>query len=720
MRRLRAILGLGTSILVVGSALPATSTAGTYDVQACSPAVAGAANNSFYPVFSSGLTAYSECPAGQGMTTRNGWDNGSSGFLEGAHLIFDAPQGNLVENIAFEAGFERHDCSWGLGVVGSGYDLGGTRVWGFAPGADCGSWQTPGNTSFFDYRWSFDVNQPRVRFETRCGAGSCPRTGIAAFRVRNVVVRVRDNDAPGLSNGRGTLWTADEWLKGTHTVGFDAGDASGIRETTVSVDGKRAATRTFDCDYSRPAPCPAASFEVEQNTAGWGNDGEHTITLAGIDAAGNTGSATRTVKIDNTAPDAPRDVVVDGGDGWRSDNAFTVRWTNPDQTASPIKAVHWEVCTPSGKDCTKGQKDGADISTLDDLKVPAPGEYTLKLALRDAAGNLDERLASQPRTLRYDDASPEISLEPLTAEDPTRVTAVTSDRGSGVASGTIELRPKGSAVWSPMATTKDGDRLVARIDDEQLSDGEFELRARAADHAGNEKSSTALTDGRPAGFTLPLRLKTRLSAGIVRRSGKRTKLVSAARVAYGQLVRVRGRLTSPEGNPLQDLEVQAVSQVADGVTPPRVIATVKSSRTGRFSFLVRKGPSRSIQVRYAGAPQVRGVTRAVQLSVRAKTTVRPNRRSFVNGEAVRFRGAIKTGRIPKAGKLVELQVRVRNKWRTFATTRSGPRGTWRYDYRFDGTSGNLTYRFRARIPRESGYPFVTGDSRTVRVRVRGL
>lgn len=720
MRRVRAVIVLGLAGWIAGAVVGSSAQAGTYDVHACNPAVAAGANNSFYPAYSAGSTAFSECPAGQGMTVRNGWDNGNSSFLEGAHLIFDAPAGNAVESVDFQAGFERHDCSWGLGVISSGYDLGGTRVWGFAPGADCGAGQTPGPTNFFPHRWSFAINNPRVRFEARCGAGSCPRTGIAAFRVRDVLVRVRDETAPGLANGRGALWTEDRWLRGTHSVGFDSSDAAGIREGVVSIDGQRVGALSFECDYTKPAPCPGGSMDLEQNTGGWGGDGEHTVTITAIDAAGNPGSASRKVRVDNTAPDAPKDLVVDGGDGWRSQNEFDIRWTNPDQNASPIAGVHWEICKPDGKDCEKGQKDGEGIKSLQDFKIPAPGEYTLKLWLRDAAGNVEQRLSTAPATLRYDDASPDVALEPLTADDPTRVTATASDKGSGIASGAIEIRAKGSETWTPMASATEGDRIVARIEDEKLGDGAYELRARAVDVAGNERSTTTLADGRAAEITLPLRLKTVLQAGIVRRSGKQTKLVSSARVSYGQLVRVSGRLVSPEGNPLEGLEVQAVSTVPDGITPPRVIATVKSSRTGRFSFLVRKGPSRSIEVRYAGAPQVRGATRVVGLNVRAKTSVRPNRRSFVNGESVRFRGAIATGRIPKAGKLVELQVLVRGRWRTFATTRSGPKGTWRYDYRFDGTKGRVTFRFRARVPREAGYPFVTGDSRIVKVRVRGL
>ena len=48
-----------------------------------------------------------------------------------------------------------------------------------------------------------------------------------------------------------------------------------------------------------------------------------------------------------------------------------------------------------------------------------------------------------------------------------------------------------------------------------------------------------------------------------------------------------------------------------------------------------------------------------------------------------------------------------------------PDGRWRFPYRFGGTVGRVTYRFRARLPAEGGYPFISGNSRVVEVVVRG-
>ena len=263
-------------------------------------------------------------------------------------------------------------------------------------------------------------------------------------------------------------------------------------------------------------------------------------------------------------------------------------------------------------------------------------------------------------------------------------------------------------------------RLLAHIDDEHLGDGDYELQATATDAAGNQRTTTQRADGSAEIVTLPLRLKIGMRSGLVVRGKHGAHLARAASARYGQLVRVRGRLRSPEGNPLQEVEVQAWTQIRDGITPPRLIATVKTTKNGSFTFLVRKGPSRSIKITYAGTAQIRGVTKNLSLNVRSVTSIRSNHKHVVNGQAIRIHGRIRTGRIPPGGKLVEVQVFTRGKWRTFATAHAGHgHGTWSYNYRFDGTRGRQTYRFRARVPREDGYPFATGRSGVVHVRVRG-
>jgi hypothetical protein len=65
-----------------------------------------------------------------------------------------------------------------------------------------------------------------------------------------------------------------------------------------------------------------------------------------------------------------------------------------------------------------------------------------------------------------------------------------------------------------------------------------------------------------------------------------------------------------------------------------------------------------------------------------------------------------------------MQVKIGRRWHTFATARAtGRHGRFHYRYRFTRTYGRVTYRFRALARTDGAYPWATGASRTVSVRV---
>ena len=75
--------------------------------------------------------------------------------------------------------------------------------------------------------------------------------------------------------------------------------------------------------------------------------------------------------------------------------------------------------------------------------------------------------------------------------------------------------------------------------------------------------------------------------------------------------------------------------------------------------------------------------------------------------------------IPLGGKLVQLEVLLSGRWQTFRTARTDQEGRWALPYRFARTRGVQWYRFRVELPREAGYPFGAGASKSLRVRVKG-
>ena len=694
--------------------------AGTYDVYACDPNHGGSASPSFAAAADPGMTAHDDCPAG-GIVARSSWDGGTSSAYQGAYRYFDAPPGAIVQSISGFIKLERTSCAWGANLVASNGDLGGTVLYGFNAG--CG---------VYGIDWLYRdvaVNATRVRIEARCAASSCPRypsatglPGVASTRMRAIRVVVRDDTPPRLTNGQGALWTSTDWLRGVQNVSFDASDNTGIRQTSVALTGATTLSRATACNDILATPCPNEGMSTTIDTLSARGDGPHTLTLQAIDSAGNLGQVSRTVLIDNTPPPAPQSLAEDGGEGWHSANDFAVRWQNPSGLpGSPIAGAEYELCAVPKGQCVRGSQDGKNIASLEHLKAPTAGEWQLRLWLRDAAGNQDRQQATAPVMIRLDDSPPDLAFQPADAQDPTLVAVRATDQPSGLQGGEIDLRREGTDSWQALPTTVQSGRLAARIDDEGLIAGRYDLRAYATDLAGNERTVTTTAEGASAQVTLPLRLATRLQVGSVKRSGGRARLKPRSRIdaSYGRAVRLRGKLAGPDGNPVADAEVLVYTQTLRPGAAVRLVATLKTSRRGGFSYRAPTGPSRLVRFRYTGTATVRTATKDVRFLVHAHSTLRANRRSVVNGETVRFRGRLKGRGIPRTGKLIELQVLLRGRLRTFATTHTDRRGRWHYDYRFDGTRGRQLYRFRARIPREVGYPYEPGRSRVVKIAVQG-
>jgi hypothetical protein len=447
-----------------------------------------------------------------------------------------------------------------------------------------------------------------------------------------------------------------------------------------------------------------------------------------IDSAGNPRRTDRTIYTDNHAPTRPANLSVDGGSGWRSQNRFTLRWQNPRQVAAPIASAHVELCRlPDVGTCTSFAGVRGGISSLD-VRVPTPGEWRARVRLADAAGNLGAESYAEI-VLRLDEQAPTLVLQPPPNEHPALVRAKATDR-SGLAVREILVRRRGTTTWNSLPVTVEREGFSAVVDDEVLPDGVYEVRARAVDVAGNERSTDRRADGKPLLLALPLRIRTRLTVGRptrIRAHGAhgrhryRIKLIRRPRTRFGHTIPLRGRLTSPGGNPLAAREVRVLEQTEVPGAAWRPIATLRTDARGRFTFRALRGPSRTLRFRYDGSDSIRGQTAEVRLGVRAATSMRVSRGRVVNGEGVTFRGRLKGGPRPTPGKLIEIQARTRGGWRTFATARATPwNGRWSYAYRFSATRGSVRYRFRARVPQESGYPYETGVSRTVTVLVRGL
>ena len=709
----------------------APASAGTYEVRACD-AAPGYANNSWAPERNhGGLAIYASCPSGgldNGLVTRHtgqpaGWTVPTGAA---ARWVFRAPPATAIVGIRANAFFDQSDHRWQVGLSNGATLLRGCGATRFAIGGACG-----GGLGEDEY---VGVPPSSVLYtETLCAYGPCPASYhpsapghvYARAILSSAIVTIDDQSPPAMSNPRGELWTG-AWTSGRRSVAFDATDGSGIKASRVFIDDRRLAFTDRACDPTLPS-CPdgGAAFSV----ATWDGvgDGRHALILQAVDRGDNVAESRREIWIDNTPPAAPQGLSVEGGEGWKADNRFKFEWRNPPQAGTaPVSGIEYQLC-PSGsaEGCVRDRKEGKNISTLSDLRLPRPGDWTVTAWLRDEAGNAAESTAAAPVHLRFDPDPPELAILSPDPEDPARVRVQAADATSEIARGEVELRRRGSRSWRSLPAVLEAGGFSAVIDDESLARGLYEVRARARDAAGNERSTELLSNGQTALLTLPIRIETRLQVGKAKRvraarSGRgRTIYLSRPRVRNGRRVRLHGRLTAPGGNPLQRVDVEVAGRPDLPGAAFQPVATLKSSRTGRFTYLVPAGPSRVIRFRYQGAPKIRAQTREIDVRVRASSTVHRSRRSTVNGEAVTFRGRLRGGWVPSTGKLVELQFYGRGEWRTFATTRTDAVGRWRHAYRFTGTRGTIRWRFRARIPRETGYPYAPGKSRRVQVTVRG-
>ena len=424
--------------------------------------------------------------------------------------------------------------------------------------------------------------------------------------------------------------------------------------------------------------------------------------------------------MDNTAPGAVP-VSVDGGEGWRNQNSFDLTWANPTEgDRAPITAALYRLCPPAGSNCLSDARFGIGIDRIDDLVVPGPGEWQLRLWREDAAANQEPSNASVPVTLRYDPDPPQLGFESSNPSDPTRVSVLVNDQLSGLGSGAIEISREGSGVWQVLPTLQDRNRLLARVDDARFPPGPYELRATARDRATNQNSTAQRLDGSPMALTLPLRLPTVVRAGVVKKQRTRQhrkRLAPRARVGFGRHVKIAGQLRTRAGDAISGAEVQILESSA--VSSEHALATLRTDQRGRWVYLARATSTSVLRVVHAGTATTLPSQREVKLLVPATSTIEARPRRLLNGQAVTFGGVLRSGPIPAAGKLVELQVVLSGRWQTFQTVRSDARGAWKVRYRFRRSCGLTRYRFRARLPAEAGYPFEAGRTAPVLVRVRG-
>ena len=191
------------------------------------------------------------------------------------------------------------------------------------------------------------------------------------------------------------------------------------------------------------------------------------------------------------------------------------------------------------------------------------------------------------------------------------------------------------------------------------------------------------------------------------------------RLRYGRSGVTTLTLRDENGRAISGAQIAVLQRLAViGAPFTTAQSAITTDADGRFRFVIPPGPSRVLRFAYsavAGGPAV--AVRDLVVRVRSKSTLRTDRAKLRNGQRVAFRGRLRGGHIPKGGVVVELQARVPGRWQTFRSTRTNAVGKWRSNYRFTSTTKATTYRFRAKVRGDSGYPYDGSTSKVTSVRV---
>jgi hypothetical protein len=730
------------SAWVLGAATPAA--AGTYTISACQADRIGFSSQAFDTYATRGMKWKRACShvgkGRRGLITSNVLRSGRVERGAQARFVIDAPAGTSFTSLRWSGEAVRRDCRYAMQLYATRPDGTPISIKHFRANRHCpkpGRAQASQQPKPRDYGIS---GTTRVVQRTVCIGGTrkrfCSARSINMLRSFQIQATVADLSPPSVAIVQDNPFTQGAWTNGDQTVTYTASDNIGIKTARALVAGWPSEAHNRPCDFTRRIPCTNDPGQIQVPTAELA-EGSQPLEVQAVDSADNVGiSQAVTVRVDRTAPGAVA-VGVEGGEGWRPQNSFAAGWQNPvEGDRAPIAAAHWSLCRTDGSGCSTGRQPGAGLARLADLKVPEAGEWALRVWREDAAANQQQANASQPVRLRYDPEPPALAFDALAAADPTKVSVAVSEKVSGIAGGQIELSAEGSNVWEALPTQLEGDRLVTRIDDARLPAGRYLLRSQATDLAGNVGVAAAAQP-----ITLPLRIPSAVTAGAVKtkivqkklapkkekgrkRGQRRTirrqviELRPSARVRFGEHVQIAGQLTNRDGQPLPGQQVQVISAGPNG---EQLLATLTTDANGGYAYRAAgSAGSRTIRFVYAGTATVLPAQAQVSLAVPAAGSFHASRAKIVNGGRVVLRGRVASQPLPGTGKLVELQVKQpTGQWTTFRTLRSDPQGRWALRYRFRYVRCHTTYRLRAHIPAEAGYPFAPGSSRTRAVTVRG-
>ena len=335
--------------------------------------------------------------------------------------------------------------------------------------------------------FSFTASDAGPGFECRIDGGafadcSSPKAYSGLTEVSHTF-EVRAEDAAGNVDATPAAhtWTVD--LTAPNTSFLSTPSSPSANTTPTFGLGSTESPSTFECDLDSGgwAPC-----STPFTTPALG-DGSHTVKTRATDAAGNADAteATHTWLVDATAPTGSLTAPANGA----AVGDTIVLAANSADTGSGVATVVFQR-SPAGAGSWTNQAASWNTTLQTD------GDYDLRVVTTDNAGNSS---TSALVTVTVDNLVPSLSVGApnpvnIATADPTTVTAVATDDGSGVAN----VRFDQCAEDSPTCVTDSW--VLLGVDTGAPyeaswaipSDGPRLLRVRAADNAGKQKTELVL------------------------------------------------------------------------------------------------------------------------------------------------------------------------------------------------------------------------------------
>lgn len=552
------------------------------------------------------------------------------------------------------------------------------------------------------------LTQPSLGFHLICSAqpfcaGDGSETALGSVSIFRSKVSLSD-DADPQADASGPAVTKSTWT-GSVPMRVSATDAGGgVYRLLLKVDnggwqpvliddGSITCRPLYDDTafaFQHPRPCPlSVSSDVPIDTTGMA-EGTHHVVGVIQDAAGNSNTVFDEQRVIDNLPPVVGDIALSG----TARDGDELGCAAPINGQSATVAYQWLRAAVDGSGATS--ISGATAATYK-MREPDVGKKLICRVTAEDAGGTTIRSSSITQAPFADGATVVgyCTGRPTGTEDPC------GDRDAdGILNykdPTPDPEPSGSdpgpPVVQPVPNPQSPGGPSTRETDRTLI---IERGAANGDNASDDARLTAFFD--PSNR-------------------------SRATISFGEHAVIAGKLTDGRGAAITSARVEVVAQAAHAGAAWTDQPSVATRSDGTFTLVVPKGvSSRTLTLRYR--TRVRdekpAAVASVDLRVRAGVGLTITPKKTRNRGTIRFRGALLGKPVPVRGKLVELQARARGtkKWITFRTIRAAKSGRFTARYTFRATYGTITYEFRARAREESSYPFLTGASRVVRVRVR--